>query len=90
MAEVTMNTTIIQKHGLASAWTRVNPVLEKGQMGVETDTNKFKFGDGTTAWNDLPYAGIAEKLEFCGKSAILALSVPVLTEILDFIGELAS
>jgi len=63
MAEVTMNTTIIQKHGLASAWTRVNPVLEKGQMGVETDTNKFKFGDGTTAWNDLPYAGIAEKLE---------------------------
>jgi len=39
---------------------------------------------------DLGESGIAEKLEFCGKSAILALSVPVLTEILDFIGELAS
>lgn len=39
---------------------------------------------------DLGENGIAEKLELCGKSAILALSVPVLTEILDFIGELNS
>ena len=39
---------------------------------------------------DLGESGIAEKLELCGKSAVLALSVPVLTEILDFIGELAS
>ncbi len=39
---------------------------------------------------DLGESGIAEKLELCGKVAILALSVPVLTEILDFIGELSS
>lgn len=39
---------------------------------------------------DLGESGVAEKLELCGKSAILALSVPILTEILDFIGELAS
>jgi hypothetical protein len=27
-------------------------------MGIETDTSKFKIGDGTTAWNSLPYGGI--------------------------------
>jgi hypothetical protein len=28
-------------------------------MGVETDTKKFKFGDGSTAWNSLGYASNA-------------------------------
>jgi hypothetical protein len=27
-------------------------------MGIETDTQKFKVGDGTTAWNSLGYGGI--------------------------------
>lgn len=39
---------------------------------------------------DLGENGVAEKLELCGKSVILALSMPVLAEILNFIGELAS
>jgi len=33
-----------------------NPVLESGGVGAEIDTGKYKFGDGVTAWNDLPYA----------------------------------
>ena len=49
-------TKIIQRHDTAANWTSVNPVLAAGEMGVETDTNKFKFGDGTTAWASLPYA----------------------------------
>ena len=49
-------TKIIQRHDTAANWTSVNPVLAAGEMGVETDTNKFKFGDGTTAWNSLAYA----------------------------------
>lgn len=28
-----------------------------GEAGYESDTQKLKFGDGTTAWNDLPYFG---------------------------------
>lgn len=36
-------------------WTSSNPTLAQGEMGLETDTNKFKFGDGITAWNSLPY-----------------------------------
>jgi hypothetical protein len=30
-------------------------VLAAGEIGFETDTTKFKFGDGTTAWSSLTY-----------------------------------
>lgn len=49
-------TKIIQRHDTAANWTAANPVLAAGEMGVETDTNKFKFGDGATAWSELEYA----------------------------------
>ncbi len=51
------NTTIQLKHSKAADFTAENPILQKAEMGVETDTNKFKFGDGETRWNNLPYAG---------------------------------
>lgn len=49
-------TKIIQRHDTAANWASVNPILAQGEMGIETDTRKFKFGDGTTAWTDLAYA----------------------------------
>lgn len=36
-------------------WAINNPVLLLAEMGYETDTNQFKFGDGINPWNDLPY-----------------------------------
>ncbi len=33
-----------------------NPVLLKGEVVYESDTTRHKVGDGTTAWNALPYA----------------------------------
>ena len=39
----------------AANWTSVNPTLAQGELGVETDTNKFKVGDGSTAWTGLGY-----------------------------------
>lgn len=39
----------------AENWKSVNPVLLQNEAGRETDTNRVKFGDGTTAWNSLPY-----------------------------------
>jgi hypothetical protein len=42
--------------GTAAAWTSANPVLADKEPGVETDTRRFKFGDGVTAWNSLAYA----------------------------------
>lgn len=44
------------RRDLANNWQGVNPVLADGEMGIETDTRKFKFGDGNTKWNSLPYA----------------------------------
>jgi hypothetical protein len=32
-----------------------NPVLAQGEPGVEIDTDKFKFGDGISAWSALAY-----------------------------------
>lgn len=39
----------------AANWTAANPVLLAGEVGVETDTSKLKIGNGSTAWNALPY-----------------------------------
>ena len=51
-----MATQIQIRRGTASAWTTANPVLALGEMGLETDTRQFKFGDGATAWAALAYA----------------------------------
>jgi len=47
------------RRGTASAWTSANPTLAEGEMGIETDTDQFKIGDGLTAWTSLAYGGIA-------------------------------
>lgn len=44
-----------QRRGTAAAWTSANPILSAGEIGFETDTNKFKIGDGATVWNSLNY-----------------------------------
>ena len=36
-------------------WSNANPVLSEGELGFETDTKRFKLGDGVTAWNNLNY-----------------------------------
>jgi hypothetical protein len=39
----------------AASWTTNNPTLSQGEPGLETDTFKIKYGDGTTPWNSLSY-----------------------------------
>ena len=41
-------------------WGDVNPVLVEGEPGLETDTGKFKFGNGANTWVDLPYSNFEE------------------------------
>lgn len=60
MATKTLNTRIIMRNDTAENWTTKNPTLSKGEFGVENDTNKFKIGDGATAWKELAYAGADE------------------------------
>lgn len=47
-----------QRYDTAANWASVNPVLLPGEFGFESDTLKFKLGDGTTAWNSLNYIEI--------------------------------
>lgn len=49
-------TNIKPRRGTAAQWALQNPILDAGEMGLETDTKKFKFGDGVTTWNSLAYA----------------------------------
>jgi hypothetical protein len=50
-----MATRMQQRRGTAAQWTAANPVLGAGEIGFETDTNKFKIGNGSTAWTSLSY-----------------------------------
>ena len=43
------------RNDLAIEWSRENPVLMAGEIGVEKDTGKIKFGDGIHKWDLLPY-----------------------------------
>ena len=60
MATKKLKTTIIMRNDTAENWSTKHPILAKGEFGVENDTNKFKIGDGVTAWDELGYAGIDE------------------------------
>lgn len=39
----------------AANWASNNPILSEGELGLETDTQAYKIGDGVTAWASLPY-----------------------------------
>lgn len=51
-----LNARLVLRNDTAAKWTEVNPVLLKGEIGIESDTKKMKVGDGSTAWNDLDYS----------------------------------
>ena len=53
---VTNTTTIQLRRDTSTNWSAVNPILANGEVGIETDTRKQKFGDGSTAWNSLAYS----------------------------------
>ena len=52
-----MTTRIKLRRDLAANWTQTNPVLAAGEPGLETDTGRVKYGNGTTPWTQLSYGG---------------------------------
>ena len=54
-----MATRMQQRRGTAAQWISTNsnqgPVLNSGEIGFESDTGKFKIGDGVNHWVNLPY-----------------------------------
>ena len=41
-------------------WATINPILADGEPGLEIDTNKIKYGDGTHGWVSLSYSGSSD------------------------------
>lgn len=50
------------RRGSKSQWTTANPVLDIGELGLETDSGRLKIGDGSKAWIFLDYVGTNENL----------------------------
>ncbi len=57
-----MATQIQFRRDTAANWISANPVLAVGEVGLETDTNSYKIGDGATAWTSLGYRQLAPEI----------------------------
>jgi hypothetical protein len=63
------------RRGTASQWTTNGTVvLASGEMGIETDTKKFKIGDGTTQWTSLAYGGIQGTTGYTGSAGVVGIA----------------
>ena len=73
----TLNTRLVLRNDLASAWLSANPKLLAGEIGIEKDTGLFKIGDGSKLWSELSYANdiAAEKLRAEGVEESLGLRI---------------
>ena len=49
-------TVIKLRRGTASQWNSANPVLAAGEIGLETDTLRTKYGNGSSTWTALSYS----------------------------------
>lgn len=66
-------THIQQRRDTFATWSLVNPVLMEGEAGHETNTGRWKLGDGVTAYNDLPYKAGVDSV--AGKTGAVTLVV---------------
>ena len=46
---------ILFRRDTSSNWASANPILAAGEIGLESNTNKIKLGNGSTRWNALGY-----------------------------------
>ena len=57
-----LTTRVKNRYDSAYNWKSANPVLMEGEFGVD-EYGRVKAGDGTTAWNSLPYVMDSFRLE---------------------------
>lgn len=69
---------LILRNDTKENWDEKNPVLLRGELGIEIDTRKFKFGDGVKAWKELDYAS--------GGNVVVAVGSPKATDIAYDVG----
>lgn len=82
MAKKTIKAQMKQRRDTKANWASTNPVLLDGELGiVSDDPNLYKVGDGTTAWNALPFRGFDGTLaQELGKSENAAMSQKATTD----------
>lgn len=49
------NKRFFNRRDTSTNWSTVNPTLEAGEIGYDTDQKKFKMGDGTSDWDTLDF-----------------------------------
>ena len=54
-----MATKIQLRRDTSTNWTANNPILDAGELGFETDTGKFKIGNGTSTWTSKVYSSVS-------------------------------
>lgn len=82
MAKKIIKAQMKQRLDTKANWAAQNPVLLAGELGiVSDDPNLYKVGDGTTAWNGLPFRGFDGTLvHTTGDSETAAMSQKGVTE----------
>ena len=73
-----------QRRGTAAQWTSANPILAAGEIGFETDTGKFKMGNGSSAWSALSY--FADASDFDTSAIQATVDSKVATAIDNLVG----
>jgi hypothetical protein len=53
---------ILVRQDTAANWASANPVLARGETGLDLTSGLQKLGDGVTAWNALPFRDPARGL----------------------------
>ena len=72
-----MASLIKLRRDTAANWTQVNPTLASGEPGLETDTRRVKYGDGSTTWTNLNYSGASGTVTVPTASASVSGTVKV-------------
>jgi trimeric autotransporter adhesin len=80
---IQMATRMQQRRGTAAQWTAANPVLAAGEIGFETDSGKFKMGDGVNTWSSLFY--FADSADFDTTAINASINSAVSTAVTDLV-----
>lgn len=85
-----LNVRICNRQNTAANWSTLNPLLLKGEFGVEADTQKFKVGDGIRRWVDLPYVETGGRTYTAGPGISISnnvISAQLLYEVVSEVDE---
>ena len=74
----------------ATNWSSNNPTLANGELGFVTDTTQLKIGNGSTAWNSLPYFLNSASATTAEIAAAVANLIDLSPETLNTLNELAA